>query len=115
MSPAGALKRELVTLLLFLARQTEITLPVSRESLDGQAKMAFRKVILRVHPDRLGGSMEHAKKVNDTWAKRQSAQRARAAARRRQPLLVHLLLVWLSRPGRKSLQRNRDTESVVRL
>ena len=77
MSPAGALKRELVTLLLFLARQIGITLSASRDSLDGQVEMTFRKMILRVHLDRLGGSMEHAKKVNDAWAKRQGTQRAR--------------------------------------
>ena len=65
MSPAGALKRALVTLLLSLARQFEITLSVSRDSPDDPIKKAFRKVILRVHPDRPGGSVEHTKKVND--------------------------------------------------
>ena len=44
MSPAGALKRALVPLLLSLARQFEIALSVSRDSPDDQVKNSIRPV-----------------------------------------------------------------------
>ena len=75
MSPPAALKRALVKLLLVLARQFSITLSVTRDSPDEKVKKAFRKVIVRIHPDKPGGSAEHTKALNDAWAKWQGAQR----------------------------------------
>ena len=77
MGPASALKRALVKLLLALAREFAITLSASRDSPDEQVKKAFRKVIVRVHPDKPGGSVEHTKALNDAWSEWQSSQRAR--------------------------------------
>ena len=77
MSAAAALKRALVKLLLALAQQFSIPLSVTRDAPDAQVKKAFRKVIVRIHPDKPGGSAEHRKTLNDAWAKWQGAQRTR--------------------------------------
>ena len=54
MGPASALKRALIKLLLAIAREFAITLSMSRDNApDEQVKKAFRKVILRIHPDKL--------------------------------------------------------------
>ena len=77
MGTASALKRALVKLLLALAREFAFTLSVAREAPDEQVKEAFRKVIIRIQPDKPGGSVEHTKTLNDAWSKWQGAQRAR--------------------------------------
>ena len=77
MGTASALKRALVKLLLALAREFAFTLSVAREAPDEQVKDAFRKVIIRIQPDKPGGSVEHTKTLNDAWSKWQGAQRAR--------------------------------------
>ena len=69
MSPASLLKRALVSLLLSLASQYEVALKVNRDSPDQLVKAAFRKVILRAHPDKATGSEEHTKKLNDAYGK----------------------------------------------
>ena len=56
MSPGARFKRALVALLLELARVYGLTLNVNRDSEDDKVKAGFRKVILRAHPDKAGGS-----------------------------------------------------------
>ena len=63
MSPASLLKRALVTLLLELARLYGLTLNLNRDSDDALVKAGFRKVILRAHPDKAGGSEAAAKRL----------------------------------------------------
>ena len=77
MSPGAALKRALITLLLALARQYELVLNINRDSPDQQVKSAFRKVILRAHPDKRGGSEAAAKKLNAAYTSWQESGRAR--------------------------------------
>ena len=63
MSPTSRLKRALVILLLHFAHIYTITVDVSRDSPDTDVKKAFRKVILKAHPDKVGGSVDAAKKL----------------------------------------------------
>ena len=72
MSLASGLKRVLVSLLLEFARVYGLTLDLNRDSGDDLVKAGFRKVILRTHPDKPGGS--EAKAGHHT---RKSATRAR--------------------------------------
>ena len=58
---AGAgflLKRALVSLLLELARAYGLTLGLNRDSKDDVVKAGFRKVIVKVHPDKPGGTIQ---------------------------------------------------------
>ena len=56
MSPSARFKRALVTLLLELARLYGLTLSLNRDSQDDVVKLGFRRVMLRAHPDKSGGS-----------------------------------------------------------
>ena len=67
MSPSARLKRALVTLLLELARVYNLTLNLNRDSQDDAVKSTFRKVIVRAHPDKAGGSEAAAKRLNAAW------------------------------------------------
>ncbi len=75
MSATQILKRALVTLLLELARAYGLTLSLNRDSPDLVVKKAFKKVVLRVHPDKPGGSEEAAKKLNIAYSNWQEAQK----------------------------------------
>ena len=63
-SVVQASKRLLVTLLLTLARRYHVTLTISRESDDKEVVKAFRKIVLKAHPDK-GGSAGDAQKLNE--------------------------------------------------
>jgi hypothetical protein len=67
MSPAARFKRALVTLLLELARVYGLTLNLNRDSQDDAVKAGFRKVMLRAHPDKAGGSEASTKRLNAAW------------------------------------------------
>ena len=72
-----AAKRVLVSLLLTFARYYQVTLTISRDSGDTEVVKAFRKVVLKAHPDK-GGREGDAQKLNDArdvWetAKKSSA------------------------------------------
>ena len=58
MSPSALLKRALVKLLLAIAWEFAVVLSITRDSPDDHVKKAYRKVILRVHPDKPGGCPE---------------------------------------------------------
>ena len=67
MSPAARFKRALVTLLLELARVYGLTMSLNRDSADDVVKKNFRKIMLRAHPDKAGGSEAAAKRLNAAW------------------------------------------------
>ena len=67
MSPAARFKRALVTLLLELARVYGLTMSLNRDSADDVVKKNFRKIMLRAHPDKAGGSEATAKRLNAAW------------------------------------------------
>ena len=58
-----AAKRFLVNLLLVFARHYQVTLTISRESEDKDVVRAFKKMILKAHPDK-GGREGDAQKLN---------------------------------------------------
>ena len=61
------LKRVLVSLLLELARTFGASINVTRDTPDNGVKTAYRKVMLKVHPDKPGGSAAAAKRLNNAW------------------------------------------------
>ena len=77
MSPAQLLKRALVTILLELARVYALDLGLSRDSPDPNVKKAFRRVILRAHPDKAGGSEAASKKLTAAWSQWLEAGRSK--------------------------------------
>ena len=66
-SPAKRFKRALVSVLLELIRVYGLTMSISRDSSDKMLAGAYRKVMLRAHPDKPGGSPHHAKRLNDAY------------------------------------------------
>ena len=78
--PAGGpqqAKRAFVKVLLTLAALYSVQVPVTRDSADDEILRAFRKVALKVHPDK-GGLLEHAQTLNDakdTWDKARADKR----------------------------------------
>ena len=77
MSPAARLKRALVSMLLQLAHAYGLTLSLTRDSGDDVLKSCFQRVMLRVHPDKPGGSEAKAKGFNDAWDRWTKARRAK--------------------------------------
>jgi hypothetical protein len=67
MSPGARFKRALVALLLELARVYGLTLNLNRDSQDEKVKAGFRKVILRAHPDKAGGSEAATKRLTAAY------------------------------------------------
>ena len=57
-------KRTLVTLLLRLAAAYQVVVSINRDSPDVKVTQAFRKVVLKVHPDK-GGSLADAQKLQE--------------------------------------------------
>ena len=66
-TPAARFKRAHVTLLLELARVYGLTMSLNRDSADDVVKKNFRKIMLRAHPDKAGGSEATAKRLNAAW------------------------------------------------
>ena len=65
-------KRELVKVLRALAAKYKVTLSLTRESSNQDVDKAFRRVSLKVHPDK-GGSLADFQKLsatNDAWKQR---------------------------------------------
>ena len=60
-------KRALVSLLLEVARVYGLALGLTRESPDDVVVRSYRKLMLKVHPDKPGGSVEHARRINNAW------------------------------------------------
>ena len=83
MAGAGKLlKRALVSLLLELAHAYSLTLRLNRDSDDDEIKRGFRKVILRAHPDKQGGSEASTKRLTVAWEKwNQARMKPKASGR----------------------------------
>ena len=76
------MKRALVTPSLHFARIYAITVDVSRDCPDTDVKKVFRKVILKAHPDKVGGSVDAAKKLTVAYSSWQDAARSTGKAGR---------------------------------
>ena len=74
MSPKSALKRALVTLLLSLARQFDVALQRSRDSPDEQVKKSFKKVVLKIYPDKPRGCVPKTLRTSAQAAQYQARQ-----------------------------------------
>ena len=74
MSPKSALKRALVTLVLSLARQFDVALQLSRDSPDEQVKKSFKKVVLKIHPDKPRGCVPKTLRTSAQAAQYQARQ-----------------------------------------
>jgi hypothetical protein len=69
-SPVDTAKRALVSLLKALAARYDCPLTLTRDSSDSDVRKAFKKVCLKVHPDKPGGSVPDFQRLsaaNDTW------------------------------------------------
>ena len=103
-----AAKRFLVNLLLTFARHYQVTLTISRESEDKDVVRAFKKMILKAHPDK-GGREGDAQKLNtalEAWdsAKKTLLFQNSATKSKRLPVrsLRHLLFqLYFVREGAK--------------
>ena len=105
--------RALVSVLLVLARSYLVVLDVSRESSTEQVLKAYRKVLLKVHPDK-GGKKADAQKlqeVEEAWDKAHQGADwktgAVAAVRtaRRQEYRVNAQVVLLTYQGIADLEQ----------
>ena len=82
-SPLQAAKRALVTLLLAVAAAYNVAIAITRESEDEAVKKAFRRVILKAHPDK-GGAASDFRRLNDAreaWTAAAAAQNAQGQPR----------------------------------
>ena len=70
-SKLGAATRAFVSTMLSVARCYALPLGINRDSSTEQLRAAFRKLLLKVHPDK-GGSKDHTQKLQaarGTWDK----------------------------------------------
>ena len=72
-------KRALVSLLRRLALVYRLVLAVTRDSEDKEVVKAWKKVLLRAHPDK-GGQAQHAQELNDAKDKWDAAKAEAGAA-----------------------------------
>ena len=66
--PLQAAKRELVKVLLALASAYNVSVQVNRDSADSAVNAAYKKLALKVHPDK-GGTTEHFQQLQDAKEK----------------------------------------------
>ena len=79
-----AATRALVSVLLVLSRSYFLTLVLNKDSSPEQLLKAYRKVLLKVHPDK-GGTKEEAQTlqvVKESWGKARKASTGKAVRRR---------------------------------
>ena len=81
MSLAQLLKRALVSVLLEVSRTYCLDLSLSRDSADADVKKAFRRVIVKAHPDKPGGSVSATVRLNEAWARPGGAKRRATRAK----------------------------------
>ena len=106
--------RALVSVLLVLARSYLVVLDVSRESSTEQVLKAYRRVLLKVHPDKGGkkADAQRLQEVKETWDKaRQGSADWKTGAvavvrtARRQEYRVNAQVVLLSYQGIADLEQ----------
>ena len=86
-TPALVARRALVKVLLALAALYALSLNLSRESTDEQVTKAYKRVALKVHPDK-GGTVEHAQQLNlakEAWEKAKKKAKGPGGRAREQP------------------------------
>ena len=101
LSGVAAATRAFVTLLLFLANRYHLVLHISRDSSADELSKAFRKVMVKAHPDK-GGSKEHAQKLTaarDAWNDARKTSGCRAGRHSGYNLLERGLQIWFFHPG----------------
>ena len=95
-------KRSLVSLLLRLAVAYQVVISVNRTSPDAGVKAAFRKVVLKVHPDKGGDNAEFQKlqEAKEQW------EAAAKSAKSGRPAQAH------NRGGRKAPRNPQDLRKL---
>ena len=76
-SQRDSAKRSLVTLLIALALTYSVHVEINRDAADDVVNKAYRKVILKVHPDR-GGCVTDAQRLSaarDEWEQHRTKNR----------------------------------------
>ena len=73
-SSVGAATRAFVAVLLLLARRYELLLEVNRDSSPERVVKAYKKLLLKVHPDK-GGRKEDAQNLQAAREKWESARK----------------------------------------
>ena len=86
MSPAQRCKRALVCIILELARIYGLAVALGRDDADDAVNKAFRRVLLKAHPDK-GGDANHMQRLNaarEQWlqAKQNQGRRGRPSQAR---------------------------------
>ena len=82
MTPTSKMKRALVSLILHFARIYGVTLSVNRDSPDQDVRTSYRKVLLKAHPDKPGGSEAATKRLTLAHKNWQDAANHRGKAGR---------------------------------
>ena len=96
-------KRALVSLLGRLAVAYNVTISVSRDSSDDKVTAAYRKVVLKVHPDK-GGAVQDAQDLQAAKGNWETARRgAEKNAKRGRPAAAH------NKGGRRAPRGRGDT------
>ena len=116
MSPASRLKRALVTLLLHFARIYKVVVDVKRESPDASVRTAFRKVMLKAHPDKAGGCADATQKLNSAYGSWQDATKNCGKAGRPSstaPETKGQAVVIMTNPSVKRKEYRINSEAVV--
>ena len=68
-SPLQAARRAFATVLLQLARAYSVSLAITRDSTDKQLEGAFKRLAVKVHPDKGGvaSDFQQLNNARDTW------------------------------------------------
>ena len=113
-SKVGIATRAFVAVLLALARAYQLSVQVNRDSSPDELLQAYKRVLLKAHPDK-GGSNEHMQRLQaakETWQQTRSQSAGKggrprtrasdepvAARRRRSEYRVHAEVVLLTYQG----------------
>ena len=85
-------RRLLVAAVKSVARAYRVSVDLTNTPPDAAVRSAYRRVYLRAHPDKEGGSVEHAQRLSGAktaWEEAQRAARGRPEGGRRFRLWTH--------------------------